>query len=74
MCLVVDPPLKALCLLIQVAAKREAPVPEKKQTRHRVDEERKHRIEATIVRIMKSKNRLQHKVLVTEVKTQPDTL
>lgn len=55
------------CLFTQVAAKKEATVPEKKETSHRVDEERKHRIEAAIVRIMKSRNRLQHKVLVAEV-------
>eukprot|EP00066_Takifugu_rubripes_P025487 XP_011614753.1 PREDICTED: cullin-3-like [Takifugu rubripes] len=53
-----------------IAAKKEATVPEKKETSHRVDEERKHRIEAAIVRIMKSRNRLQHKVLVAEVTQQ----
>lgn len=69
-----DPPLKALSLLIQVAVKKEAPVPEKEETRYKVDQERKQQIEAAIVRIMKSRNRLQHKALVTEVRTRPTDL
>lgn len=65
-----DPPLKALHLLIQVAVKKEASVPEKEETRYKVEQERKQLIEAAIVRIMKSRNRLQHKALVAEVRTR----
>jgi cullin 3 len=35
-----------------------------------VDEDRKHEIEAAIVRIMKARKRMQHNVLVTEVTQQ----
>lgn len=70
----VDPPLNALCLFIQVAVKKEESAPEKEETRYKVDRERKQQIEAAIVRIMKSRNRLQHKVLVTEVGTPPKHL
>ncbi|CAG07688.1 unnamed protein product [Tetraodon nigroviridis] len=51
-----------------VPGKKEAAVPQKEgeKTRYRVDQERKLQIEAAIVRIMKSKNRLHHRALVTE--------
>ncbi|XP_066266185.1 cullin-3-A-like [Branchiostoma lanceolatum] len=52
-----------------VAAKGESD-PERKETRNRVDEDRKHEIEAAIVRIMKSRKRMQHNVLVAEVTQQ----
>ncbi|XP_022258155.1 cullin-3-A-like isoform X2 [Limulus polyphemus] len=52
-----------------VAAKGESE-PERKETRCKVDEDRKHEIEAAIVRIMKARKRLQHNVLVTEVTEQ----
>ncbi|XP_068196243.1 cullin-3-like isoform X2 [Antennarius striatus] len=50
-----------------VAAKQEESEPERKETRQKVDDDRKHEIEAVIVRIMKSRKKIQHKVLVTEV-------
>ena len=49
-----------------VAAKGESE-PERKETRNKVDEDRKHEIEAAIVRIMKARKRMQHNVLVAEV-------
>lgn len=52
-----------------VAAKGESE-PERKETRSKVDEDRKHEIEAAIVRIMKARKRMQHNVLVSEVTTQ----
>ena len=51
-----------------VAAKGETD-PERKETRNRVDEDRKHEIEAAIVRIMKARKRMQHNNLVAEVRT-----
>jgi len=53
------------CLL--VAAKQGESEPERKETRQKVDDDRKHEIEAAIVRIMKSRKKLQHNILVTEV-------
>ena len=44
--------------------------PERKETCTRVDEDRKHEIEAAIVRIMKARKRMQHNFLVAEV-SQP---
>ncbi|KAF6215627.1 hypothetical protein GE061_010383 [Apolygus lucorum] len=52
-----------------VAAKGESE-PERKETRNKVDEDRKHEIEAAIVRIMKARRRMAHNVLVTEVTEQ----
>ncbi|XP_064614961.1 cullin-3-like [Liolophura sinensis] len=52
-----------------VAAKGESE-PERKETRSKVDEDRKHEIEAAIVRIMKARKKLQHNVLVAEVTEQ----
>lgn len=40
---------------------------ERKETKQQVDDDRKHRTEAAIVRIMKFNKRMQHDVLVTEV-------
>ena len=51
---------------VVVAAKGETE-PERKETRSRVDEDRKHEIEAAIVRIMKARKRMQHNNLVAEV-------
>jgi cullin 3 len=55
-----------------VSAKGESE-PERKETREKVDEDRKHEIEAAIVRIMKARKKLQHNVLVTEVIEQLKT-
>ncbi|XP_071641362.1 cullin-3-like [Temnothorax longispinosus] len=52
-----------------VAAKRESE-PERRETRNKVDEDRKHEIEAAIVRIMKARKRMPHNILVTEVTEQ----
>lgn len=64
-----------LCLLhllpsfvhLPVAAKQGESDPERKETRQKVDDDRKHEIEAAIVRIMKSRKKMQHNVLVAEV-------
>ncbi|KAK9872994.1 hypothetical protein WA026_020340 [Henosepilachna vigintioctopunctata] len=52
-----------------VAAKGESE-PERRETRNKVDEDRKHEIEAAIVRIMKSRKRMPHNILITEVTEQ----
>ncbi|XP_012281078.1 cullin-3 [Orussus abietinus] len=52
-----------------VAAKGESE-PERRETRNKVDEDRKHEIEAAIVRIMKARKRMPHNILVTEVTEQ----
>ncbi|XP_060530108.1 cullin-3 [Cylas formicarius] len=52
-----------------VAAKGESE-PERRETRSKVDEDRKHEIEAAIVRIMKSRKQMPHNILVTEVTDQ----
>ncbi|KAK2182303.1 hypothetical protein NP493_360g02053 [Ridgeia piscesae] len=52
-----------------VAAKGESE-PERKETRSKVDEDRKHEIEAALVRIMKARKRMQHNILVAEVTEQ----
>lgn len=49
-----------------VAAKGESE-PERRETRNKVDEDRKHEIEAAIVRIMKARKRMSHNILVAEV-------
>uniref|UniRef100_A0A8C1XZS6 Cullin 3a n=1 Tax=Cyprinus carpio TaxID=7962 RepID=A0A8C1XZS6_CYPCA len=46
------------------------PQGERKETRQKVDDDRKHEIEAAIVRIMKSRKKMQHNVLVAEVTQQ----
>ncbi|XP_060566573.1 cullin-3-like [Ruditapes philippinarum] len=53
-----------------VAASKGEAEPERKETRTKVDEDRKHEIEAAIVRIMKARRKLQHNVLVTECTEQ----
>ncbi|XP_011505614.1 PREDICTED: cullin-3 isoform X2 [Ceratosolen solmsi marchali] len=52
-----------------VAAKGECE-PERKETRNKVDEDRKHEIEAAIVRIMKARKLMAHNILVAEVTDQ----
>ncbi|VAH53359.1 unnamed protein product [Triticum turgidum subsp. durum] len=52
-----------------VVAQKESE-PEKQETRHRVEEDRKPQIEAAIVRIMKSRRVLDHNSIVTEVTKQ----
>jgi len=41
--------------------------PERQETRQKVDEDRKHQIEASIVRIMKSRKSMEHSQLISEV-------
>lgn len=54
--------------IFAVAAKQGESDPERKETRQKVDDDRKHEIEAAIVRIMKSRKKMQHNVLVAEVR------
>merc|ERR1712088_635073 len=54
----------------QASARAGEAEPERNETRKKVDEDRKHEIEACIVRIMKSRKQLQHNQLVTEVVEQ----
>jgi cullin 3 len=49
-----------------VTAKGESE-PERKETRSKVDDDRKHEIEAAIVRIMKARKQRSHAQLVAEV-------
>ncbi len=44
--------------------------PERAETRMRVDEDRKHEMEAALVRIMKARRQLTHAALVAEAVTQ----
>jgi len=44
--------------------------PERQDTRSKVDEDRKHQIEASIVRIMKAKKTMEHSNLIGEVSRQ----
>eukprot|EP01103_Thecamoeba_quadrilineata_P019179 TRINITY_DN765_c0_g1_i1.p1 TRINITY_DN765_c0_g1~~TRINITY_DN765_c0_g1_i1.p1 ORF type:complete len:756 (+),score=129.29 TRINITY_DN765_c0_g1_i1:106-2268(+) len=44
--------------------------PERLETRQKVDEDRKHQIEAAIVRIMKSRRTMEHSNLISEVTKQ----
>lgn len=52
---------------IQTVASKGETEPERKDTRNKVDEDRKHEVEAAIVRIMKARKEMQHNILVTEV-------
>ena len=51
----------------QVSARQGEAEPERNETKKKVDEDRKHEIEACIVRIMKSREQLNHNQLVSEV-------
>lgn len=55
---------------IQAIACRGESEPERKETRSKVDEDRKHEIEAAIVRIMKARKQMSHSGLITEVTEQ----
>ena len=54
----------------QASARQGESEPERNETKRKVDEDRKHEIEACIVRIMKSRKQLNHNQLVTEVVEQ----
>ncbi|BEJ15327.1 hypothetical protein CspHIS471_0410940 [Cutaneotrichosporon sp. HIS471] len=58
--------------IMQIASKVETPK-EREETQEMVDEERKHQVEACIVRIMKSRKTMSHNGLVTEVAQQLST-
>ena len=55
----------------QASARQGEAEPERNETKKKVDEDRKHEIEACIVRIMKSRKQLNHNQLVSEVGTVP---
>uniref|UniRef100_A0A1A9WMC6 Cullin family profile domain-containing protein n=1 Tax=Glossina brevipalpis TaxID=37001 RepID=A0A1A9WMC6_9MUSC len=55
---------------IQTVAAKGDSEPERKETRGKVDEDRKHEIEAAIVRIMKARKRMPHNLLVSDVTSQ----
>uniref|UniRef100_A0A1I8M276 Cullin family profile domain-containing protein n=1 Tax=Musca domestica TaxID=7370 RepID=A0A1I8M276_MUSDO len=55
---------------IQTVAAKADTEPERKETRGKVDEDRKHEIEAAIVRIMKARKRIPHNLLVSDVTSQ----
>lgn len=55
---------------VQAIACRGESEPERKETRSKVDEDRKHEIEAAIVRIMKARKQMAHSNLVAEVTEQ----
>lgn len=52
---------------IQSLAARRESEPERKETRSKVEDDRKHEIEAAIVRIMKARRQMQHANLINEV-------
>ena len=54
----------------QASARQGETEPERNETKRKVDEDRKHEIEACIVRIMKSRKQLNYNQLVTEVVEQ----
>ncbi|KAM8839512.1 LOW QUALITY PROTEIN: cullin-3-B-like [Synchiropus picturatus] len=56
--------------ILTVASKHGETDVELRETRHKVDDDRKHEIEAAIVRIMKSRKKMHHNVLVAEVTQQ----
>lgn len=58
---------KLIRVKIQTVSSKGESEPERKETRQKVDEDRKHEIEAAVVRIMKARKKLQHNFLVTEV-------
>uniref|UniRef100_A0A1I7X6F7 CULLIN_2 domain-containing protein n=1 Tax=Heterorhabditis bacteriophora TaxID=37862 RepID=A0A1I7X6F7_HETBA len=55
---------------IQMVTSKGESEPERKETRNKIDEDRKHEVEAAIVRIMKSRKKLAHNNLITEVTQQ----
>lgn len=54
---------------VQPASRGESE-PERKETRSKVEEDRKHEIEAAIVRIMKARRQMSHTNLISEVTDQ----
>ncbi|KAI8371040.1 Cullin [Blakeslea trispora] len=58
---------------IQALASKVESEGERRQTQDKVDEERKHQIEASIVRIMKDRKTMEHNLLIAEVTKQLST-
>jgi cullin 3 len=56
-----------------MAAKTESD-PERQETRNKVDDDRKHEIDAAIVRIMKTRKTMSHPQLIAEVRITSDYL
>ncbi|KAH7709338.1 cullin-3-like protein [Aphelenchoides avenae] len=55
---------------IQMVSGRGETEPERRETRTKVDDDRKHEIEAAVVRVMKARKKLHHNDLITEVTNQ----
>uniref|UniRef100_A0A914CCA3 Cullin family profile domain-containing protein n=1 Tax=Acrobeloides nanus TaxID=290746 RepID=A0A914CCA3_9BILA len=55
---------------IQMVSGRGETDPERKETRDKVDDDRRHEIEAAVVRVMKARKKMLHNDLVTEVTNQ----
>lgn len=55
---------------IQMVSGRAEAEPERRETRSKIDEDRKHEVEAAIVRVMKARKKLVHNVLIAEVTQQ----
>ncbi|GAA5808944.1 hypothetical protein MFLAVUS_002344 [Mucor flavus] len=55
---------------IQALASKVETDSERKNTQDKVDEERKHQIEASVVRIMKDRKKMEHNLLIAEVTKQ----
>ncbi|PAV89355.1 hypothetical protein WR25_05585 [Diploscapter pachys] len=55
---------------IQMVQSRSENEPERKETRSKIDEDRKHEVDAAIVRIMKARKQIQHNNLIAEVTEQ----
>ncbi|KAI5641475.1 cullin protein neddylation domain-containing protein [Phthorimaea operculella] len=64
------PAIIAVTVKIQTVAAKGESEPERRETRNKVDEDRKHEIEAAIVRIMKARKKMGHPLLVAEVTEQ----
>jgi len=60
---------RLLKVKVMTVSQRESE-PERQETRQKVDEDRKHHIEAAIVRIMKSRKTMEHSTLILEVTKQ----
>eukprot|EP01117_Protostelium_nocturnum_P004480 TRINITY_DN1616_c0_g1_i1.p1 TRINITY_DN1616_c0_g1~~TRINITY_DN1616_c0_g1_i1.p1 ORF type:complete len:736 (-),score=230.04 TRINITY_DN1616_c0_g1_i1:109-2316(-) len=60
---------KLFKIKVLVVAQKETE-PERSETREKVDEERRHQIEASIVRIMKSRKTMEHSNLISECTQQ----
>lgn len=70
----VDIPFKPVLSTLLVAAKEGESDTDRKVMRQKVDADRGHEIEASIVRIMKSRKTIQHNILVAEVSNLPENL